>query len=100
MFENAKHRGCVPAYCHVVVTMRPCVGRISSIVASSKTHPASQNPVRSCSSYWSRDIVWTVAYAHDIRSWLFRIARLVRLLEIARLARILWKGSGVHSIIL
>lgn len=39
MFENAKHRGCVPAYCHVVVTMQPCVGRISSIVALSKTHP-------------------------------------------------------------
>ena len=42
MFENARHGGCVPAYCHVVVTMRPCVGRISSIVALSKTHPDTQ----------------------------------------------------------
>lgn len=48
-FSNAKHGGCVPAYCHVVVTMRPCVGRVSSIVASSKTHPDFQNPV---GSYW------------------------------------------------
>ena len=46
MFENARHGGCVPAYCHVVVNMRPCVGCISSIVASSKTHPDTCTPVR------------------------------------------------------